>query len=62
VIQGPTNHHRQVSDIFPFNVLERAFNCQFQDRFASQSGHQKDDGDLLESLMKKLQYLRSLAM
>jgi hypothetical protein len=62
VIQRPTNHHRQVSDIFSFNVLERALSCQFHDRFAPRSGRQKNNGDLLEGLMKQLQYLRSLAM
>jgi hypothetical protein len=48
--------------MFSFNVLERAFRCQFQEGFASKSGSQKNKRDLLEGLMKKLQHLRSLAV
>jgi hypothetical protein len=62
VIQRPTNHHRQVSDIFSLYVLERAFSRQFPDSLASKSGRQKNNRDLLEGLMKKLQYLRSIAL
>src|SRR5690242_10145125 len=62
VVQRPTNHHRQVSDIGSFNVLETAFSCQFHDRIASKFGRQKDKRGLLQGLMKKLQYLRSLAV
>src|SRR6266404_7274072 len=51
-----------MSDTFSFDVLEHTFRCKFHHGIASKSGCQKNNRDLLEGLMKKLQRLRSVAV